>query len=68
MKRVKTEKERPAGPARSSEDGGSGGGGDEPEVTACENIMADATREELSKYAVVLSEINRKLSVVNPVF
>jgi len=33
-----------------------------------EDIMADATRQEVAKYSVVLSEINRKLGVVNPAF
>lgn len=44
-----------------------GGGGDEQDVVY-EDIMADATREETAKYAIVLSEINRKLCVVNPTF
>ena len=44
-----------------------GGGGDDQEMVY-EEIMADATREETAKYAIVLSEINRKLCVVNPVF
>ena len=44
-----------------------GGGGDEQEMVY-EDIMADATREETAKYAIVLSEINRKLCVVNPIF
>ena len=46
---------------------GGGGAGDEQEMVY-EDIMADATREETAKYAIVLSEINRKLAVVNPTF
>ena len=47
--------------------GGGGGAGDEQDMVY-EDIMADATREETAKYAIVLSEINRKLGVVNPIF
>ncbi|XP_043188771.1 UPF0547 protein C16orf87 homolog [Amphibalanus amphitrite] len=47
--------------------GGGAGAGDEQEMVY-EDIMADATREETAKYAIVLSEINRKLCVVNPTF
>ncbi|XP_037088141.1 UPF0547 protein C16orf87 homolog [Pollicipes pollicipes] len=49
------------------EDNGAGAAGEEQEIVY-EDIMADATREETAKYAIVLSEINRKLAVVNPTF
>lgn len=43
-------------------------GGDAEPVVVPEDILADATKDEMRKYGVILSSINHKLAMVNPMF